>query len=65
MEIITVVLIGALILGGFMIFQDYYEIPPYGQFSFAHQFYIGNVIIFGAVIGFGIRYLKRKSTPMT
>jgi len=54
-----------LILGGFMLFQDYYEIPPYGQFSFAHQFYIGNIIIFGAVIGFGIRYLKRKSTPIT
>jgi len=28
MEILTVVLIGALVMGGFMIVQDYFELEP-------------------------------------
>ena len=59
-------LIGALIVGSFMIFQDYGTMPPYGQFTFSKFFYIGVIIVIGTIIGFVILIIKRKRTkPLT
>ncbi len=60
MKISTVILIGALVLGSFMLFQDYYEKPPIGQFSFSYLFYIGIVTVVGAAIAFGIISYRKK-----
>ena len=60
MEILTVVLIGALVMGGFMIVQDYFEVEPVGVFSFSSFFYAGIVIIIGASIIFCITVYQRK-----
>jgi membrane-associated protease RseP (regulator of RpoE activity) len=62
MEILTVVLIGALVLGSFMLFQDYYEKPPMGQFSFSYLFYIGIITIVGTAIAFGIISYRKKQS---
>jgi len=53
-------LIGALIVGVFLIFQDYGTMPPYGQFTFSPFFYIGNIIVMCSIIGFVILFIKRK-----
>lgn len=60
MEILTVVLIGALVMGGFMIVQDYFEIEPSGTFSFSPFFYTGIVMVIGASIIFCITAYQSK-----
>ena len=65
MRTLTMSLIGALIVGSFMIFQDYETVPPYGQFTLSKFFYIGSIIVIGSVIGFVILIIKRKSKKTT
>lgn len=69
MEISTVSIIATLVVGGFLIFQDVYEIQPLGVFSFSPQFYIGVVLIIGAIIVFTILSINRNriknSNPKT
>lgn len=60
MEILTVVLIGALFMGGFMIIQDYFEVEPSGVFSFSSFFYAGIIIVIGASIIFCVTLYKRR-----
>jgi len=60
MEILTVVLIGALAMGGFMIVQDYFEVEPIGIISFSPFFYAGITIVIGASIIFCIMAYQRK-----
>lgn len=60
MEILTVVLIGALVMGGFMIVQDYFELEPHGVFSFSPFFYAGIIIVICTSIIFCIMLYKRK-----
>jgi len=65
MEVLTVALLGALVLGSFMIFQDFYEVPPIGQFSNSHLFYIGVITIVCTVIAFGIISYRKKRSKST
>jgi len=66
MQTLTMLLIGALVIGSFLIFQDYGTMPPYGQFTFSRFFYIGSIIVIGSIIGFAILFIKRKTTkPLT
>lgn len=60
MEILTVVLIGALIMVGFMIFQDYREVVPFGKFSFSPFIYAGIIMIIGTCIVFCITSYQQK-----
>lgn len=60
MEILTVVLIGALVMGGFMILQDYFEVEPAGIISFTSFFYAGVILVIGASIIFCITVYQRK-----
>ena len=60
MEILTVVLIGALVMGGFMIVQDYFEVEPTGVISLSPFFYAGIIIVIGATIIFCITVYQRK-----
>ncbi|NHH97302.1 hypothetical protein DYY66_0755 [Candidatus Nitrosotalea sp. FS] len=60
MEILTVVLIGALVMGGFMIVQDYFEVEPIGTISFSPFFYAGIIIIIGTGIIFCVTAYQRK-----
>jgi|GEM_PF-4891513 len=60
MEILTVVLIGALVMGSFMIVQDYFEVEPTGVISFSSFFYAGIIIVIGATIIFCITVYQRK-----
>ncbi len=60
MEILIVVLIGAMVMGGFMIVQDYFEVEPIGIISFSSFFYAGIIIIIGASVIFCIAMYQRK-----
>ena len=54
------VLIGALVMGGFMIVQDYFEVEPAGTISFTSFFYAGVILVIGASIIFCITAYQRK-----
>ena len=53
-------LIGALVMGGFMIVQDYFEVEPIGTISFTSFFYAGIILVIGATIIFCITVYQRK-----
>jgi L-asparagine transporter-like permease len=59
MEITTMTIIATLVIGGFLIFQDY-VIPPAGVFNFSPQFWIGIALIIGAMIFFSILSMRKN-----
>lgn len=62
MKTLTMSLIGALAVGSFMIFQDYGTVPPANQFTFSPFFYLGSIIVIGAIISLVTLFIKRKTT---
>jgi hypothetical protein len=61
MQILTMSLLGTLVVGIFLIFEDYHTIPPPNQFDFSPFFHIGCVIVVGVAITFAVIFIKRKT----
>ena len=64
-QILTMSLLVVLVVGLFMIFEDYYTIQPPNQFDFSPFFYIGCVFVIGVTIAFTILIIKRKTVKPT
>ncbi len=65
----TMAIIAALIIGSFLLYQDFTEIAPLDIFSFSGFFWTGIALIVGSIIAFVITLIRknnvRKSSPAT
>jgi uncharacterized membrane protein len=57
----TMGIIAALIIGGFLLYQDFTEIEPFDTFSFSGFIWTGIILIMGSIIAFVITLIIKNN----